>query len=202
MIVLDVETSGLDPKRHGIISIGGLDLNDPDNIREFSGECRLHDDVEIDPHALEINGFDEMTIRHPSRTPSEKGLLKELALWIRSARDKTPAGLHVAAFDIPVLAAAHERNSIEWQVPKRTIDLHALAQAAMRRYGFEIPLDEDGNSALKTDDIHVFTGIGPEPRPHVALQGAQYESESLWRLIYGRNLLTRFVDLPVPEYLT
>jgi len=39
MIVADIEATGLDPRKHSILSIGAVDFEHPE--RQFYGECRI-----------------------------------------------------------------------------------------------------------------------------------------------------------------
>lgn len=41
MIVIDGEFSGLDHNIHGLLSLGAVDLNNPE--KQFYGECRLEE---------------------------------------------------------------------------------------------------------------------------------------------------------------
>ena len=55
MIVLDVETSGTDPNKHSILSLGALDLSNPSN--QFYGECRAFEGAHLEEEAFAVNGF-------------------------------------------------------------------------------------------------------------------------------------------------
>ena len=57
MIVVDVETSGLDDEKNSLLSIGAVDFYNPKN--QFYGECRVREGAEVNPEALEVNGFTE-----------------------------------------------------------------------------------------------------------------------------------------------
>lgn len=200
MIVIDIETSGVSPVGDGLLSIGAVDILFPEE-RIYYGECRLQESQQWNQAALDINGFTEASIFDTAKQ-SEQELLKDFIAWFRKSADRTVAGLHVEGFDVPFLNAVAKRNDIPHEFGKRCVDLHTLAYAKKLQLREEIPVDSDGFSLLKTDEIHTFTGLGPEPRPHNALTGAQYEAESLYRLIYGKGLLSTFADSPVPSYLS
>ena len=55
MIIIDVETTGLDPERCSLVSIGAVDFSCPE--RQFYGECQAWDGAEVSADALAINGF-------------------------------------------------------------------------------------------------------------------------------------------------
>lgn len=93
-------------------------------------------------------------------------------------------------------------NNLEWRPSRRLIDMHSLAFAALLRTGLPLPVDADGRSSLASDRIMELVGIPPEPKPHIAINGARWEAEAFGRLIYGRNILPEFEQYPVPELLT
>src|SRR5262245_29770057 len=53
IVVVDVETTGLKPERHGIIEIGAVDLT---TGLEFFAECRIPVLCEWEQEALDVNG--------------------------------------------------------------------------------------------------------------------------------------------------
>ncbi len=71
MIVVDVETTGLDPRKHALLSIGAVDFLNPK--KQFYGECRMWEGAEVfmgDEYytcALNINGFTEEQIHDPTK---------------------------------------------------------------------------------------------------------------------------------------
>jgi len=197
MIVVDIETSGLDFSKHGILSIGAIDMRAPS--RRFYEEARLHDDEEYDPEAGKVNGYSEAEARDPSKQ-SRQSILRNFASWYESRPVKVIAGLHIQAFDVPFLNAKAEQSRVAISLRKRSLDLHTLAYAKMLSNGSVIPLT-DGWSVMDTDFIHPFCGLPMEPRPHHALKGAMWEAESMHRLIYGKGLLKQFAAYPVPKGL-
>ena len=52
MIVVDLETTGVDPRKHSILSIGAVDFNNQENY--FYGECRIREGALIDNYALAV----------------------------------------------------------------------------------------------------------------------------------------------------
>lgn len=197
MIVLDIETSGLDATQHGILSIGAIDMRAPS--RRFYEEARLHESERYDPEAGKINGFSEANARDKSKQ-SRQSLLRNFANWYESRPVKVIAGLHIQAFDVPFLSIKAEQSRVALTLRKRSIDLHSLAYAKMLSMNKVIPLT-DGWSVMDTDFIHPFCGLPKEPRPHHALRGAMWEAESMHRLIYGEPLLKQFNNYPLPNYL-
>ena len=55
MIIVDVESTGIEPEKHSILSIGALDFDNPEN--QFYGECRAWDWAHIMDESLVVNGF-------------------------------------------------------------------------------------------------------------------------------------------------
>lgn len=197
MIVIDIETSGLDPNNHGILSIGAIDMKAPS--RRFYQEARLHEDELYDPEAGKINGVSEKQARSVDKQ-SRQQLLRNFADWYAARPTKVIAGLHIQAFDVPFLNTKADASRVAITLKKRTIDLHSIAYAKMLSLGKVVPLT-DGWSVMDTDFIHPFCGLPMEPKPHTALRGAIWEAESLHRLIYGKGLLKEFATYPMPKHL-
>lgn len=192
MIIVDAEMSGLDPRKHSIVSLGAVDFARPE--RQFYGECRIWDGAETDPEALAVNGFTEEQCRDKNRK-SETELIKEFFLWIQEVSDKTIAGQNVS-FDAQFLNQALIRAGIEWRFSFRTLDLHAVVYAQFLKEGREVPMKGD-QSGLSLDKILTAFGLPEEPKPHIALNGAKYEAEVFSRIIRGKNLLPEFAQYPV-----
>ena len=55
MIVLDIESTGLNPTKSSIISLAALELENPTNY--FYEECHPFIGADIDPEALKITGM-------------------------------------------------------------------------------------------------------------------------------------------------
>lgn len=194
MIVLDVEASGTDSKKHSIVSVGALDLAHPEN--RFYMECRIWDGAHIMPDAMRVNGFTEDQIKDASK-PSEADLTHAFLDWSKNVEERTFAGQNVS-FDRDFMKDAAERaGHTEWPFAYRTIDTHTLCYMHMVARGIQPPT-QHRRSALNLDAVLKYCGIPEEPKPHNALTGALCHGEVISRLLYGRKLLPEFTQFEIP----
>ena len=196
MIVLDIETTGPDPGRHSIIEVGAIDFDRPENY--FNARCRIWDGAEIDPAALEINGFTPDEILDQT-LPAQKELLTSFMSWADQIEDKTIAGQNVD-FDISFINESSRRCGLKFILGKRKVDQHSIVYAHFLRRNIRPPLKE-GFSNLNSDFIMNYVGLPSEPKPHRAINGARFEAEALSRLIFGRVMLDEFSIYEIPDYL-
>ncbi len=196
MIVVDVETTGLNSKKNSIVSIGAVDFSNP--INQFYEECRIWRGSKINPKALEINGFSEEEIRSPNRKTLEK-TIKEFVEWIEHIKDITLAGEN-PSFDRDFLYDSAQRYGVNLHIGHRTIDLHSKCYIHLLKRGLTPP-NKNKRSDLNADKIFEYVGLPIEPKPHKAIVGAKMEAEAFSRLIYGKSLLKEFERYPLPNYL-
>ena len=196
MIVLDIETTGLDPGRHSIIEVGAIDFDCPGNY--FNARCQIWDGAEIDFKALEINGLTINEI-HDQTIFTQKELLSRFMIWIDHIEDKTIAGQNVD-FDINFLNESSTRCGLKLSLGKRKVDQHSVVYTHFLKRNISPPL-KDGFSDLNSDLIMNYVGLPPEPKPHRAINGARFEAEAMSRLIYGRGMFDEFAGYVVPDYL-
>lgn len=196
MIVVDTETTGLDPKKHSIVSMGAVDFSNPEY--QFYQECRIFDGAEITSEALEINGFFIEQIIDKNRKSLEEAV-KEFFSWSNSCADRTLAGEN-PSFDRDFLRASAERYGISWAFGYRTVDMHSLCYSHYLRRGLNPP-SKNERTDLDTDKILNYVGLPSEPKPHHALTGVKMEAEALSRIIYGKPLLKEFEKYEIPDYL-
>jgi DNA polymerase III epsilon subunit-like protein len=197
MIVLDIETTGLDPARHSIIELGAIDFN---NIQyQFNEKCQIWPGAEIDLDALKINGFsqDEITCR---TLLTQKELLVKFKMWTEAIEDKTIAGQNVD-FDINFLNESSKRCGLFYNFGKRKVDQHTIAYVHLLKRNIKPPL-RNRISDMSGDFIMDYAGIPHEPRPHKAFNGAKFATEALSRLIYGKSVFPDFKGFKIPDYLT
>lgn len=160
MIVVDIETTGLNPMEHQIVSVGALNLATGDIFYE---ECRIYPEDKIDPLALKINGFKEDYIRDSSlQTPIE---LYEYFITWSLGKSKMLGSCNIS-FDLSFLKKVHFQSGREFrEFPfRRNIDLYSVFYTKTGKIG-----------SLKF--ICQELGIEPEPEIHNALVGAQKTAE-------------------------
>ena len=192
MIIVDVETTGQDPRKNAIISIGAVDFNNPENT--FYEECCIWDKAEIDDKALEINGFSKDKLNDQTKR-SEVVLLTEFLTWADKCKSKIIAGNN-CWFDWYFLYYAVQRYPyLEWIISHRVIDLHSLCYAHHLKRKIKLP------EKLIPDLILKYVVLHEEPKPHNALTGAKMEAEAFSRLLNGKNLIKEFEKYPIPTYL-
>lgn len=192
MIVADIETSGLDPHKHSLLSIGAVELEHPD--RQFYGECRMWDGASIMPDAIAVNGFSEAECRDPKKQ-SLPDLMQSFYHWVEQCEEKTLAGQNIS-FDRDFLNDSFSRASMSWHFSFRSLDLHTMAYMDATKRGLPVPHKND-RSDLSLDTILKYLGLPEEPKPHEGLNGAKYEAECFSRLLYGKNLLPEFAKYPI-----
>lgn len=179
MISVDVETSGIDPQKCTILSIGAVDMADPDN--RFYGECRPFEGAQIEQQALDVNGFDFDEIHKKEKSESE--LITEFVAWVKSVDNNKPVmcGQNVS-FDRDFIRFSCERNGFRSPFNFRVVDLHSVAWYFITVNGSKPPKNLSLNRVLE------MTGSGREPEPHNALTGAMCAAECISRLITRKSL--------------
>lgn len=196
MIVVDVEATGVDYATDSIVSIGALDLSNPENRLYI--ECRVWDGAHINDEAMEINGFTKEQVTDPTKK-SEAEAVHEFITWALTLPERTLAGQNVS-FDRDYLkAAALRAGHTEWPFAHRTIDTHSLCYMHMVKRGLTPPVDPiHKRSALNLDAVLNYCGIPMEPKPHNALTGALSHAEVISRMLYDKKLLPEFAEFPIP----
>lgn len=196
MVVLDIETTGLNPFKNAIVEIGALDFNNPSN--QFYQKCRVFEGAEIDSVALEINGYDDAQLLDSTRNSLEE-LIISFIDWLNKIEDRTIAG-HNVDFDIAFLNESIKRYNIDFTFGFRKIDQHSLIYSHHLKSNKKIPL-KNNVSNLNGNKIMNYVGLPQEPKPHIGINGAKFEAEAMFRLIFGKGLLEEFNKFKIPYYL-
>jgi len=195
MLIVDVETSGVNPEKCSILSIGALDLDNP--ASSFYGECRVWDGAHISDESMKVNGFSESDVMDQKKK-SEAELVTEFLEWSQHLSNRTIAGQN-PSFDRDFLQSAAERAGISWDLAQRTIDTHTLAYMHMIKRGESAPIDKQHRrSNLDLDAILNYCGIPSEPMPHNAFTGALSHGKVISRLLFDKKLLPEFEAFDIP----
>ena len=203
MIVVDVETTGLDENRNSIVSIGAVEFENPSN--QFYRECKMWGGATFSDQALNINGFTQARIMDISK-PLEGMIVEEYIDWGLECNEITLAGEN-PSFDMKFLMAAMNRhnkltgkNSIKWPFGYRSIDVHTLCWRDHLQRGM-IPPTQNKRTNISLDSALVYVGMPPEPMPHNALTGAKLEAEVISRMLHGKSLFQEYAHFELPAYL-
>ncbi len=207
MIVLDIETSGLDFVKNGIWQIGAYDFS---TGKIFLDESRLDRDDEIDPEALKIIGKTEQELRDPNKQ-NQKQMLEKFFGWVA----EKPIRNYICQnpqFDVAFIDTKARKYGLKTPHGYRAFDLHSFAQKEYfdRNGGFFI---EDGKSKMNLQSICSMCGLNYEGiiinkgevtkqgKPHNALEDAKLTAECFSRLVYGKGLFEEYFDYEMPENL-
>jgi DNA polymerase III epsilon subunit-like protein len=193
MIILDVESTGIDEVKHGILSVGAIDFDHPEN--QFYEECRAFDGAHVMDEALAINGFTSEQVFDKSKQTDEE-LIKHFIEWTKRVKEHTFAGQN-PSFDRDFLHRTADRYHLEWPFAFRSLDQHSVCYTHMVLKGI-IPPVINGRSDLNSDKIMKYVGIPAESHPHNALNGAKVAAEALSRLLYDKKLLPEYEKYPIP----
>lgn len=193
MIVVDVETTGLNPDKHSLLSIGAVDFENPE--RQFYEECQIWPGAHVDAKALAVNGFTKEQI-NDSRKLTEGEIVQNFLAWVGASAEQTVAGQNPFV-DVSFIEAGARRNHMSTSLHHRIIDQHSICFAHMMKRGIKPPM-KDKEYNLNSDAIMTYVGIPTEPRPHIGINGARWEAEALSRLLYDKPFFDDFKKYPVP----
>lgn len=192
MIIVDVETTGTNPAKNSLVSIGAVNFNN--SSEQFYQECCVWDGAHIEPAALAVNGYTEEQINDASR-PTEAEIVKNFLDWIEK-QDNQLVVAQNPMFDLGFLQAAAHRAGVDYKLAHRSLDIHTLAYMHMVKRGIEPPM-KNKKSDINSDGIMAYVGIPAEPKPHIAINGALWEAEALSRLLFNKILLPQFAEYPI-----
>ncbi len=179
MIVVDVESTGVDARLCSLLSVGAVEFERPEN--EFYMECRAFPGAHVEKEALEVNGFTEESIQDLKKKTDREVVLAFLD-WMKTCKEWTLAGQN-PSFDRDFLQETARRYHIDWPLAHRTVDLHSVAYARFMREGKEIPR-KNNHSALNLDTILRSCGLSAREKSHHALEDARLEAKC-FSILFG-----------------
>lgn len=174
VVVVDVETTGLNPDRCAILEIGAVALVSGE---EWSADCRAWQHCLVEDKALEVNGCTRERVFDAS-LPLACEVMPAFVDWMRARGLVMLAGMN-PGFDANFLGVALGHKG-PWV--HRHIDMHSLAVMWSLRHGLSVP-----ERGFYTNTIYTMLGLPPEPEPHHALTGARREAEAL-RVMLGMGV--------------
>ncbi len=193
MIIVDVETTGSNPVKNSILSIGAIDFENPKE--QFYQECRMWEGAHVEQEALAVNGYSEAEIKDPAKQ-SEGELVGNFFAWLKKRNSELVGGQN-PMFDLGFIQAGAYRNHLDFLMAHRSVDLHTVVFMHMIKNGITPPT-KNKKSDINSDGIMKYVGIPTEPKPHIAINGAVWEAEALSRLLYDKNLLPQFAAYSLP----
>jgi len=214
MIVLDIETSGLDIGRHGICQMGAIELENSKNV--FYEDCRIDDEDEIMLTAIQVHGRDESVLRD-FKKQSQKQLILNLLKWVNTCKNKISVG-HNIGWDLTFIQSKCIRYGLVEEFRKilssRSIDLHAIAQLKFKEVYGDFCVNEIGRSNMHFGKVLEFCGIKDERKSvkdnlivseegkiHDALEDVRLSAECYTRITDGKGLFDEFKEFSIPNYL-
>ena len=200
MIVVDIETSGLDYSKCGIWQIAAMEFEAPENV--FFEEAKIDEDDIIETKALDITGKNEEELREKNKQ-SQKELLNNFLRWINKIKIKNFICQN-PQFDLAFLISKTRKykfpSGLEFSIPHRAFDLHSIASFKYYQINGKF-LIEDNKSKMNLGNTLKFCGLVDNRKHHNALEDVKLTAECFSRIVYGKNLFMEFDNYPIPEYL-
>lgn len=176
LVVIDVETGGLDPQRDALLSVAAVDSRDG---ARFHTLVRAAPGARISDEALAVNGFCREDCLSLAR-PAEADALRRLAAWLDARRPFIAAGCNVA-FDAAFLRAAAARAGLALEIGHRLFDIQTLALAAHALGAVTLP-ERDGRPSASLDAILKAVGLARPAGAHRADEDAALTARAIEQL--------------------
>jgi DNA polymerase III epsilon subunit-like protein len=213
MIVLDIESSGIDTGRCGIWQIGAIELENPKNY--FLQEARIDYEDIVEKGAMKVTGKTEAEMRN-SNKQSQKELIIKFLEWAKDCKNKLIIGQNIG-WDLTFIQNKCFKYDLYELFRKTTgfkgLDTYAIAQIKHLEKKGNFSIKEDGRGEMGLNKILEFCGM-PDNRinlngeeivkkgdPHNALEDAKLTGECFYRLIHGKNLFPEYSQYEIPEVL-
>ncbi len=184
LLVIDTETSGLDPARHGVLALAAVVWDDGRIAGSFEAYI-WEPGMEIDPESLAINQINLRWLQREGQSPSAAiGAFEaflDKAFPAAKSEGKVRLVGHNLGFDLPFLKALYAKAGYDYsrRFSHRAIDTASILGALIVADRLRLP--EAGSSAA-----FAYFGIAPEAdKRHTALGDA----------VATAHLLTRLVEL-------
>jgi DNA polymerase III subunit epsilon len=197
MIIVDIETSGLDFERSGIWQIGALELENPDNY--FLEEGRIDDEDFVNPESLKIIGKSEEELRDRDKR-SQKDLLNYFFQWCIKIQEHKNCVCQNPQFDWSFLNIKAKKYKLDFPFHHRSYDLHSIVQLRYFQLKKRFLIKQD-MSDMGLSKILIFVGMKDNRKEHNALEDARLTAECFSRIVFGKNLISMYNKFTIPPYL-
>lgn len=169
ILLIDLETSGTDPQRHGIVQLAAIRLDQVELIEHshYVSYVRMDDEDEFDPEAGSINKIDELAGRSQF-TPSLSTVLGELQTFAHPSEVILSAWN--GAFDLGFLLRAYQRTGRPWLWDFHMLEIWSLAWL----------LFPDMTSP---NLVKICERLDVPYKPHEALSDVRMEAEILRKMV-------------------
>lgn len=187
MISLDIETCGLNPSIHDMLSIGATHI---ESGEEFYLENKIDIHTPVSEKAIQVNGFSRKELYKASK-PTPMEALEAFIQWTKQyvpENQRILIGWNLPSFDVQFLKYYHDTYNYalpKWVYGHRYCDLHSMAYLLL------------GKSITSIQACDVFD-VKPEAEPHNALGGARMNVR-LWNAMrkrvhdHGTEEIERFI---------
>jgi len=210
MIIIDIETSGLDFWENGILSIGALSFYNPE--KQFYGECRVDEEDVIAEEALKINGFSKEEIKSEKKQ-TQKQLIESFFEWLEKQEIKILAGHNVGFFDLNFIKTKAKKYNLKIKTRYRSLDLCSVAQTRYFQINGKFLSDDYKENGMSLPEVLKFCGMKDkrieirdrklikQGKTHNALEDCKLEAECFSRLLSGKSLFEEYNKFLIPDYL-
>lgn len=167
--ITDVETTGLDPVTHEIIEIGLVVINQQtlEIFDKLDVKVRPENLKTATESALKLNGYNEADWQNALT------LQEAISLYSEKTKDAIFCA-HNVTFDWSFILEAFKKTGVKNQMDYHRIDLFTMAWMKLRNSGLE---------KFNMNEVAKYLGIGEEPMPHRAINGAMTAYEIYKRLV-------------------
>ncbi len=214
MIVLDIESSGLDTGKCGIWQIGAIELENPEN--KFLEEAKIDEEDIVKPDSILVTGKTEEEMRDKNKQ-SQKQLILNFFEWVKTCKNRLIIGQNIG-WDLTFIQNKCLKYGIQDILRKTSgfkgLDTYSIAQLKHLEKKGKFSIKGDGRGDMGLHKVLEFCGI-PDKRvvldeknrvekegtPHNALEDCKLTGECYSRLILGKNLFPEYSKFKIPGYL-
>jgi hypothetical protein len=188
-LIVDLETSGLDPKRHGILEAAFIHPASGEawsaKVDPRFGDFGTRRSCEFDAAALRVNGLMRLADLETCERLDLRSFMLRLFDWIEAT---IPTGSIVLVgrnpgFDWGFLEAAADlaldagaAAIFKARFGHRRLDTHGALLALACARGWDVQIE-------RIDDLYRVLGLEPEAKPHTAAAGAAHCFGGLVRIL-------------------